>query len=253
MEDDEWQRDEELGGASSVAVFRRLELEGREQKGREVLKGLQLQGEPHELLATHMHPAHPNSKEPKSSKEIGLCVKKKMEEFREAFMGVEEIWFEQEVAVICGGWIERLVAAVEECEFLVLKRDGGNMKNDRGAWVIELVGGVSNPKEFWPREGETSLDHIPLDWMLREDNSSEGGWEGSTDMEGDISWNESEDDGKIEGPAPWESSDSVWGARGVAKGWEDSLPLEGMGWVQADLEDPDDSYGEFGIIAIVKS
>jgi len=238
IEVDEWGRDEELGGATSVAVFRRLHSEGREAKAREVYNGLQRHGEPHKLLATHIHLAHPDAEKPKPLNEIGLAVKKKMEEFREAFMRVEEIWFEQDIAILCGGWIEMLVRAVEESEFLILKRDGEDMKKDRGAWAIELVGGVANPKELWP--GETSLDHIPRDWIPEEDiESSEGGWDGSTDMEGDVSWNENDDeDEDLQEPVPWGSSRSSWGETSPdikgAGAWG-FLEQRSTGWNEADL------------------
>ena len=216
MESDEWGRDDELGGATSVAVFKRLENETRETRGREVLKTLQLPDEPHELLAKHHHIAHPSSGKPKQVKEIGDVVKAKMEEFREAFMMVEELWFERDIAIACGGWIELLIRAVEESDFLVLKRDG-DIKHDRGRWVIELVGGVASQEALWPIERDGSLDNIPPDWIPTEGEteSSEGEWGlESTDMEGDVSWNGSEDEDDSEKP---ESSGWISGGWGMLK------------------------------------
>ena len=229
VEIDTWGRDDELGGATSVAVFKRLEDETREMRSREVLRMLRLPGEPHELLAKHRHVAHPSSRKSKPLKEIGDTVKAKMEEFREAFMMVEELWFERDIAIACGGWIELLIRAVEESDFLVLKRDGEDIKNERGRWVIELVGGVANQIALWPGEGDRSLDHIPVDWIPGEEaESSESEWGlGSTDMEGDVSRNVSDED-DTERPEPNSWASAGWGTMkenddvGTAdRGWKD--------------------------------
>ena len=82
---------------------------------RDGKKDIGLDGTPHEALATHKHLAHPASMKPTSLEDIAQKVKSKMEEYREGFIRVEELWFEQEIAVMCGGWIEMLVRAVEEC------------------------------------------------------------------------------------------------------------------------------------------
>ncbi|GLB40263.1 putative O-methyltransferase activity [Lyophyllum shimeji] len=239
LEIDEWGRDEELGGATSVAIFRRCEMENRERKGRETLRALGLKTTPHELLARHQHLAHPSAQKPKTLDEIGVTVKAKMEEFREGFMRVEDLWFERDIAVLCGGWIEILIRAVESCEFLVLKRDGEEMKGKRGNWRVELVGGISQPKDLRPMEGETSIDHIPWDWMPGEAGaeSSEEEWSESTDMDGDVSWNDSEGEDDTEGADSIDWPQGAWGAvegniSGEAKlGWGES------GWTQSDLSD----------------
>jgi hypothetical protein len=93
-----------------------------------------------------------------------------------------------------------------------LKRDGEGIQHKRGRWVIELVGGVANPQALWPVEGNGSVDYIPANWIPGEGEteSSEGEWgQGSTDMEGDVSWNSSGDDGDIEKP-----QSSGWGSDG---------------------------------------
>ncbi|KAF9466620.1 hypothetical protein BDZ94DRAFT_1127426, partial [Collybia nuda] len=204
LEIDEWGRDEELGGATSVAIFRRRDKSDREKRGRDVLKALALESEAHELLAEHTHVPHPSAQKPKTLEEIGEGIRATMEGFREAHMRVEELWFERDIAILCGGWIELLVRAVEESEALLLKRDGdeGKTRQDRGTWVVELVGGVTSPKDLWLSEGDKSIDYIPVDWIPGEGEkeSSEDEWGGSTDMEGDISWNGSDDEDDIARP-----------------------------------------------------
>ncbi|KAF8071784.1 hypothetical protein FPV67DRAFT_1411272 [Lyophyllum atratum] len=246
LEVDDWGRDAELGGATSVAVFRRCPMENREQKGRDTLRALRLEATPHELLANHRHLAHASSQNPKSLEEIGLSVKAKMEEFREGFMRVEDLWFERDIAVLCGGWIELMIRAVEGCEFLVLKRDGEEMKGKRSNWVIELVGGVMQPKDLWPAEGETSQDHIPFDWIPGdgEMESSEEEWSESTDMDGDVSWNDSEGDEDVEEYDPIGWAHGGWGTaegketeQSKGTGWGEA------GWAEDDLSDVPHSGG----------
>lgn len=212
---DEWGRDDELGGASSWAIFRIGKMRRDDEmtkRAKEVLGALDIQGQPHKLLASHHHAAHALARNPRPLKEVGECVKKVMEGYREAFMRVEELWFDQEVAVMCGGWIEVLVRAVEETEGLELKKDGDEPqgvvvagRRGREKWVVELVGGVAVPRAFWPAQGgfegaENTVDFVPADWTPGEGDwsTSEEGqeteWGGSTGMDGDISWNGSEDE-----------------------------------------------------------
>ncbi|KAG6857401.1 hypothetical protein H0H87_004763 [Tephrocybe sp. NHM501043] len=244
IEVDEWGRDAELGGATSVAVFRRCDMDGREQRGRKVLEALKLGSSPHELLVNYKHSAHESSEKPHPLDEIGLKIKAKMEEFREGFMRVEELWFERDIAVLCGGWIEILVRGVERSEFLVLKRDDEDVKGKRANWIVELVGSVNYPKEDWSKAGEASLDDIPFDWFPGdgEPESSEGEWGGSTDMEGDVSWNESEEEDDVEDSIRWPSYGSQWDTVEVNS---EGSKLEGgtKRWADNDVSDVPTSGG----------
>lgn len=243
LEIDDWGRDEELGGATSVAVFRRVGDGGvkeREEKARKILKDLALEEEGHELLVTHQHSAHSSSRKPRPFNEIGEKITAKMEEVREAFMRVEELWFEQEISTMCGGWIEVFVRAVEESDTLILKRDGPDMKRGRTMWVVELIGGVTQPRVLWPPEGspsgsrdrENSVDYIPPDWIPEESDSEEGDWEGSTGADGDVSRDASDSESvDVENP-PWRQT------------WHKEEPEED-GW----SSDPDwarNSWGQTG-------
>ncbi|KAF5327146.1 hypothetical protein D9619_004099 [Psilocybe cf. subviscida] len=161
---DPWGRDDELRGASSVAMFRRLPTTDNkllEEKGRAAIAGLALTHAPHEVLADHLHPAHPASTKPRTLEDIAVRIKAKMESYREVFMRVEELWFEKEIAAVCGGWIELMVRAVEQCPDLCLKREGGSKRRD--SWSIELVAGVGHLPLL--ADGNTSVDCIPPGWI----------------------------------------------------------------------------------------
>ncbi|KAJ7761990.1 hypothetical protein DFH07DRAFT_814812 [Mycena maculata] len=220
IEDDPWGRDDALGDASLVVVFRRKEdgqVAEREERGRSALKTLGLGGEPHQLLAIHLHKAHEMSRRPptlESVKAIGDVVKAKMESFREAIVSLEQIWFEQEVSVLCGGWIEVLIWAVEEY-------DGLNLSTGSKEWSIELVGGVKDPILMWPEE--TSVDFIPCDWIpgkgpedLSDEEDGPATSVCSTGAEGDVSWNGSEIEDEQENDGTWrkQDSDDTWGKSG---------------------------------------
>lgn len=200
VEPDPWNREDELGEASSVACFRKADSQQddeRESRGREVTAKLSLPNKPHELFAKHTHQPHPSSQKPRPLQEIASAVIKKMDYFNEAFMRMEEVWFEPEVSSACGGWIEFLIRAIEECEDLDLLKEG-DMGNNRSRWMIQRLGALTNSVSSWPREGESSLDYIPPEW-----EPEESGVEESAAADGDISWNNSELDTEDEGGFDW--------------------------------------------------
>ncbi|KAJ3975633.1 hypothetical protein EV361DRAFT_460152 [Lentinula raphanica] len=127
QEGDPWGRDRDVGGASLVAMFTRIDNENQvnreaiEQKARELVENLTEKSlsssppqTPHRLLRTFVHRAHPSAQNPLSLHAISDIVKSRMEDLRESFLRVEDVWYEPEVAQACGGWIEMLIAAVEQ-------------------------------------------------------------------------------------------------------------------------------------------
>ncbi|KAF9004043.1 hypothetical protein BDQ17DRAFT_1478483 [Cyathus striatus] len=215
LEPDPYQREDELGGASCVACFRRIESvpsSTRESKAQHVLGSLAstLQNPtPHNLLATHFHTANAASQKPQPLPGIAGVVKSKMEFLREAIMRVEELWFETDIAVACGGWIEFLVRAVEESPDLTLKRDdAAGALSARNLWSVEIIGGVENPRSYWPEEGveesEMSADLMPPDdWTPGEGTYSTDEDTNDEDAaaDGDVSWgpsaSEADDTGSV--------------------------------------------------------
>jgi hypothetical protein len=151
LEKDPWGREEECGGASQVAEFTRKEgsefVEMRRTKSA-VVELKADQEKEHVLLKTHQHTAHPSSQRPvESLREISEAVKLKMEQLEESLMRFEELWFEQEIAILCGGWIELLMDAVEEDERLMLQKMNSTKRDH---WRVELVGGVPKKERLWP-------------------------------------------------------------------------------------------------------
>ena len=215
VEVDPWGREEDLGGATSVAEFRRIDVGGgggreeKEQRARAIITSLTLPNAPHTLLTTHTHPAHPSSQHPLPLPIIAQRAKSKMEEYREAFMRMEELWFERDVSIACGGYIEMLVRAIEECPDLVLKKegdesDGGTTR--RSNWVVELVGAdIVRNRDLWADEsrslaGDWTPGEGPHELPGGSSDEFEFEYEGeSTGVEGDVSWGESEEEGEEPG------------------------------------------------------
>ena len=207
IETDPWGRDDELGGATQVAVFRRLDSMSnaqREQKGRRITAELGSNKGEHELLAAYKHEAHSSSMKPKSLKEIGDAVQEKMQQFSVSFIRLEEIWFESDIAVMCGGWIEHLARAVDASEHLKLNR-GDGVRKERTTWTIELLNATHTPTNLWPTEdGMSEAMMPPEDWIPEEETSAESSdFDCSTGNDGDVSWgaSEAEDDEGTKSPS----------------------------------------------------
>lgn len=220
VEEDEWGRDEELGFASQVATFRRREEEEfmrmREEKcEREGWKELSKQRVSHQLLATHHHLEISGPAEPALLNEISEKVKHFMRKYKEATVVLREFWFVSDIAVLCGGWVEMLVKAVEDDGELQLTADPSS-KDGWESWRVHYAGSGSEEMST-PEDEPTELEQIELDEMV------------------DADWEESEEDredhnrtghvGEQGYSNPWagwsesESSSTAWDS---SEGWAES-------------------------------
>ncbi len=148
---------------------------------RAIIQELALPSASHTLFAVHQHSPNPVSMKPQPLPQIAARVKSKMEEFREAFMRLEELWYEKDIAMLCGGWIELLARAVEQSEDLNLKRDSDGTSQGRANWSVELIGGIVEPYVVNrpSYERESSVDYIPADWTPGEGPHEPWSWEES--------------------------------------------------------------------------
>ncbi|KAG7089387.1 hypothetical protein E1B28_011076 [Marasmius oreades] len=264
---DEWGRDEELGGATLVATFRRKEgvNDERQAQAREAVRVLQQQqqrvvseddGEEkekeelkHELLVSYLHTAHERARKPLPLSEIRDIVKARMEEYRESFMRLEDLWYERDVSIACGGRIEVLIKSLQERNnILTLKQDGDapdlNIQRQRELWKVELLGdpGTKRTRMLWPSteesidEHEKSVEYMPADWNPEEEYKSEYDDRGylttsSSGGDGDVSWNEDEPEKTawaITSSAQWNpevgsSTADSWGMNEERGGWDEEL------------------------------
>ncbi|KIK99580.1 hypothetical protein PAXRUDRAFT_47575, partial [Paxillus rubicundulus Ve08.2h10] len=137
---DPWGRDKILGGATQVAFFKRMDDRAstgkREREGLAAHSATNTKG-PHELVKRHCYEAHPRAGNPSDSGEIGEAMVGKFEQWGETILRMEELWFADDIPILCGGSIEVMIDAAERHQRLDLQRIPGRR---RGNWKIELVG-----------------------------------------------------------------------------------------------------------------
>ncbi|KAF9478341.1 hypothetical protein BDN70DRAFT_51059 [Pholiota conissans] len=252
VDPDPYGRDEELEGASSAVFFRRLDTMdngAREAKARAIISQLGIPQEPHTVLAVYQHGVNPAAMKPRPLEEIAATVKAKMEEYREVFMRVESLWYETEIAVQCGGWIEVMVRAIEQSPDLNLKRESDGLTQRTSNWSVELVGGVA----FDPWDPSNRVDYIPPDWTPGEgpyeawadDSDME---EGSTGADGDVSTYTSDADADTDTDDDDETNVG-WGKRPrwktLMKESEGDI-LAGNGWDRSKEWGDDSGWGHPG-------
>ncbi|KAH7911687.1 hypothetical protein BJ138DRAFT_1006068 [Hygrophoropsis aurantiaca] len=225
QERDEWGRDEELGGATQVAAFRRLDdpnsVTEREKKGKVVMKERAENRKEHELLAMHQYPVHPSAGKPQPLAEIEKAIIAQFKEIGEVIVRQEEMWFLGDVKIRCGGCIEAMIEAIEESPKLRLQRDGWDK---RGDWKIELVGGIQQANAIWT-------------------NSEQARGNEKEQANEELEWNQTKtlwDDGKGLGEEGiWSTEDSNWAREENGSSWAGSWDDSGANvWeVQSDKED----------------
>ncbi|KAI0649386.1 hypothetical protein C8Q79DRAFT_999170 [Trametes meyenii] len=194
QEVDEWGRDEALGWASQVAAFRRRAGEEWEEKRAEQVARLGIQSreglERHKLLATHQHPAHKTARCSRPLAAVGALVVDKMVDFRETSIPLRELWFQEEVAVACGGWLDWLVRAAHTHDGLSLERVTSGYAEE---WQVRLDADLHHlilPKSQTDSASPPDTDEL------------EGAWDPYDD---DIPW-------------PETSAQEAWGA--PTKEWD---------------------------------
>ncbi|KAI0042874.1 hypothetical protein FA95DRAFT_1458901, partial [Auriscalpium vulgare] len=144
-ERDPWGRGEGLK-ASQVVLFRRKEgAEWAERRRTRAAKFVKTDGAAHILRATHLSTPHPSAGKPAARELIAGAVAELMREWEEARVVVTELWREDRVAALCGGWVEVLVDALDQAEMLVLRRDGKYVDD----WAVELVGALPRRQKTW--------------------------------------------------------------------------------------------------------
>ncbi|KAF8440377.1 hypothetical protein L210DRAFT_3539503 [Boletus edulis BED1] len=141
-EQDPWGRDGILGGASQVAAFRRLDDHfSKAARGRGTQAIRSANNQPHMLVARHHHEAHPRAGHPSDFREIEEAMVVKFQQWREVTLGVQELWFADNLPILCGGSIDVMLDAAGQSTKLVVQRVAGQQ---RGNWKIQLVGELTN-------------------------------------------------------------------------------------------------------------
>ncbi|KAG6331611.1 hypothetical protein ID866_7475 [Astraeus odoratus] len=164
LEEDPWGRDSQLGGASQTATFRRMDDSNsrrkRERRTR-VMYDEMAKKQPHQLVITHHFSPHPHAGRPRDPEEIRAAVLCTFEEWGDAVLRVEDLWFSKDIAVMCGGSIDLLTEIVERETRLYLQRIPGQRKEN---WTVEIKGGVQRRRDDWStaRRSRCEVEEDPI-------------------------------------------------------------------------------------------
>ena len=156
-EPDPWGRDGILGGATQVASFRRLDdrfSKAVREHGTQAVRSAI--NETHTLVARHHHEAHPRAGYPSDLREIEEAMVLKFQQWGDVIFGVQELWFADNLPVLCGGSIDVMIDTAERSTKLELRRVAGQR---RGNWKIQLVERLTNlfPRQITPMETENVI------------------------------------------------------------------------------------------------
>jgi small RNA 2'-O-methyltransferase len=216
VEADPWGRNDAAGLASQTAVFRRLD--GWDVSRALPSEQLDNSGPPHELLASHVHAAHPPLERAHGGRAITDQIKLAMAIVGSGNVALGEIWYQSEVAIVCGGSLEKLFEAVAMEEGWQSESEGENVWRWRIIWsaFVEEEGSGWREKEVddaWSM-GSSEPDEFMSDEKAHED---------TTDASVAI----------LSEGAGWEAAENGWGVVGSASlaGWTtDQHGGRGGGW-----------------------
>jgi len=135
QEPDPWGRDDAVGFASQVALFRRRDDITPSANTEKTEQSEQPQ---HTLVCTHVYPANSSARSPKSLKEIMGIVDQTVAQF-EGRCTLRDLWVERVVSEACGGWIELLIEALMESDTWALDR---TTSASRMEWNVSVRDGV---------------------------------------------------------------------------------------------------------------
>ena len=235
---DPWGRDgdDDPLRASQMAAFRRREDDDwatrRAQKYAEWASQRAPVTESHKVFASHCYEAHAGAQGPAPYEDIAAAVKSTIRDIGSPEVTIFEVWREDAVSTICGGWLEVLFDVLDKDEAFVLHKEGKNADD----WRIELPGVELQAKNPWQspphdaydtcggssesaESSDTYDDDDDDDDDDYDDEVSDGdGWD--EDETEDLGWAGSDSEGHSKDP---DESDintlKAWGEWSPAPGW----------------------------------
>ena len=198
--------------ASQVAVFKRMEDSGLSEMRERKCEGLAILArmgteKAHQLLGSYTHDVDPRVRQAGTLEEIGQLVLQRMETYKEGSITIHNLWSENDITLLCGGWLQKLVAAVKTTAGLSLEKPGGKGASD---WVVRREGFVPEPTVY-----ETGMSDV----QNHETSTVISPWADTTVTE--TGW----------------GAESVFGAN-ESVGWSDETwsTSEGDNWASWDIE-----------------
>jgi hypothetical protein len=228
---DPWGRDDDSVHASQAVKFQRREGDEwatiRAQKYAEWASRKE-EAESHKLLVTHQYEAHFGAQNPAPREEIAATVKTTIQDIASSEVTIFEIWREDAVSTICGGWLEVLLDVLDQDDSFLVHREGKNADD----WRIELPGVELQGRNPWqsPKRddawGECSESTESSETYDDEEEYGEEYGGDFDEYDGD-QWDETEDSG-------WSVAESESWSKDVSdvntlKAWEAWTPAPG--WI----------------------
>jgi small RNA 2'-O-methyltransferase len=148
---DPWGRDDDGDAlrASQTVAFRRREGDDwptrRAQNYAKWASRRDLDTQPHKLFVTHRYEAHVGAQSPAPREDIAAAVKSTIEDIGSSDVTIFEIWREDAVSTICGGWLEVLLDVLDQDDAFLLHKEGKGADD----WRIELPGVELQAKNPW--------------------------------------------------------------------------------------------------------
>ncbi|EIW84235.1 hypothetical protein CONPUDRAFT_163412 [Coniophora puteana RWD-64-598 SS2] len=248
LETDEWGRDQDIGGATQVAEFRRIDESNldesvqlqREEKKQE-MKAVAGAMEQHRLLITHQYVVHERVGTPGSLEEIADEVTRQFDVPGETHIRLQEIWFSDGIGPLCGGSLDLLTEAIEANSRLELLTEE---EKGVGDWVVHRLGAIRRSSTHEWASSEADSEELSQQWShvgpggeVRPEEDWEvpqPTWISETeDSSKDNPWEGGEKD-------PW-SNEAGWG-QGAVVDEEDSSKQWGQ-WGNSEVKDEDGDNG----------
>jgi len=238
---DPWGRDGSKIRATQAVTFRRRE--GTEWAKRRASRYAEWassgvdKGQPHKLLAQHHYEAHAAAEKPAPREVIVAAIKEAIETIGTADVTTFQLWREEAVSSVCGGWLEVLIDVVGQDESFVVHREG----KDAEEWVVEWPGANLQSRSPWQDPWAENSEEDDAESYEDEEYSEE--YE-DDDEDGDEDEDEDEDDeeedqdeagdgSEVTVVTDWTSATAEgWGAgdSDVLKDWAEWKPAPG--WIE---------------------
>jgi len=220
---DPWGRDTDIVKASQAVTFRRRE--GDEWAAKRAAKYAswasstsETTSQPHNLLATHRYEAHPGAQKPAARDDIVAAVKAVIQDLGSPAVTVFELWREDSVSTLCGGWLEVLLDVLDRDESLVVHKEGKHADD----WKVEAPGLELHGKNPWQtttKQEDTWGEDSETTTETYDDDDDDYAEEYDEEYDGQY-WDETEDSG-------WAMSEGGGTETTDTKAWEEWRPAPG--------------------------
>jgi hypothetical protein len=221
--------------ATQTAIFRRREGDDwatrRAEKYAEWASRGDLESQSHRLLVTHRYEAHDGAQGPAPREDIAAAIKSTIQDIGSSQVTIFEIWREDVVSTICGGWLEVLLDVLDKDDDFHLHREGKNADD----WKIELPGVELQAKNPWESPskhdawGECSESAESADSSETYDEEEEEDDEYYDDEYDGDNWDETEDSGWAASDSEGRSKDPDESDINTLKAWAEWRPA--AGWI----------------------